>query len=73
MFDLLQNHGQSGCGCSGDEGKDPNVRKVGGNGIFMFAILSLIFVVDDSHINDLPGADKSLARPGRKQATATKL
>jgi len=25
------------------------------------------------NVSNMPGADKSLARPGRKQATATKL
>jgi hypothetical protein len=41
-----------GCSCSGDKGMDPDVRRADGSGIFMFAILSFIFL-SDSHIDDL--------------------
>jgi hypothetical protein len=57
---MLQNHGQLGCCCSGDEGKDPEVRTVGGSGMFMFAILSLVFLVDDSHMNYLITTGRTL-------------
>jgi len=48
-----------GCGCSGDEGMDPDVRRVDGSGMFMFAILSLVFL-GDSHVDDIITTERTL-------------
>ena len=59
MFDLLRNHRQLGC-CSGDKGKDLEIRTVGCSGMFMSAIFNLVFLVDDSHVNDLITTGRTL-------------
>jgi len=41
------------------------------NGVGSFS--PLYYVLESQHVTTYRGADKSLARPGRKQATATKL
>jgi hypothetical protein len=48
-----------GCGCSRDEGMDPDVSRADGSGVFMFAILSLVFL-GDSHIDDLITTGRTL-------------